>query len=155
MNRREWLITSLAWSFAGSALGILGWIFGDVWLAAGRFSSAHWYGLAAVDDLDGDRTIPFPAQQVALIRREGRVAALNLECTHLGCLVNVMDQGFYCPCHGSEFGPLGEVYSGPARTPLQWHAIRFDQGQIFIRAGEKLDQPQWLTLPSATPAEKV
>ena len=146
MNRREWLSRALSWSFSGAALGLLGWIFGDVWLAAGRFSTAHWTRVAPAAELERESVIPFPSKKIALIRRRGEVAAISLECTHLGCLLNTLDRGFFCPCHGSEFGPLGEVYSGPAREPLKWHAIRLNQGDLWIHSGEKRDHPQWLKL---------
>ncbi|BCR05085.1 hypothetical protein DESUT3_21540 [Desulfuromonas versatilis] len=147
MKRRDWLVRTLSWGFGGTALGMLGWMFGDVWLAAGRFSTAHWTRLTDADTISGEAVVPFPAQRVALVRREALVGAVSLECTHLGCLVNVMDQGFYCPCHGSEFGPLGEVWSGPAPTPLQWHEVRVSRGQLWIHSGQKLDAPHWVQLP--------
>ena len=52
-------------------------------------------------------------------------------CTHLGCsptyragdyaeVVEGIDYGFYCPCHGSKFDMAGRVFSGvPAGTNLQ------------------------------------
>lgn len=52
-------------------------------------------------------------------------------CTHLGCspsylsdgyqeIVEGLDSGFYCPCHGSKFDMAGRVFSGvPAGANLQ------------------------------------
>jgi len=44
--------------------------------------------------------------------------ALSLECTHLGCRVRPMAEGFLCPCHGSRYAADGRVLGGPAARPL-------------------------------------
>jgi cytochrome b6-f complex iron-sulfur subunit len=146
MTRREWLKKTLSWGFWGILGGSVGAIFLDVWLAAGRFSTIHWSQVVRLSELPATGTFAFPQQRVALIRNGNRLAALSLECTHLGCLVNAVDQGFYCPCHGSEFGRLGEVYSGPATRSLPWHAVRVTAGRIWVQSGVKQSAPFWITL---------
>ncbi len=118
----------------------------DVWLAAGRFSSAHWRSLAALDQLRGEGIFPFPEQGVALLVRKQAVAAVSLECTHLGCLLNVVDEGFFCPCHGSEFGPLGEVYTGPATRSLPWHDLKINNGKVWVQSVAAQETPIWKPL---------
>jgi glycine/D-amino acid oxidase-like deaminating enzyme/nitrite reductase/ring-hydroxylating ferredoxin subunit len=51
---------------------------------------------------------------------EGRRHERSAVCTHMGCVVrwNQAERGWDCPCHGSRFGPTGEVTGGPARDPL-------------------------------------
>lgn len=57
---------------------------------------------------------------------------VNMHCTHLGCVPEVIPQvgpepfdedwkgGFYCPCHKSKFDMAGRVYKGvPAPTNLR------------------------------------
>ena len=146
MDRREWLRRAFLYSTVGATFTMLGGILLDVWLGAGRFSAAHWSDVAPLDLLPGDGTVAFPEKKVAVIRRGNRLAALSLECTHLGCLVNVIDQGFFCPCHGSQFGPLGEVWSGPALRPLPWFSVRGMRGRLWIHTGGTHPAPAWLDL---------
>ncbi|MFO7459271.1 MAG: Rieske 2Fe-2S domain-containing protein [Desulfatiglandales bacterium] len=145
MNRREWLFKSFLYGTIGAALATFGGILLDVWLAAGKFTMSHWTEIGPVELFRAARVAPFLEKRAALILREDRVAAISLDCTHLGCLLNVTGEGFFCPCHGSRFGPLGEVYSGPAKESLRWHDIRLRQGSIWIRAGEKVSQPRWIS----------
>jgi nitrite reductase/ring-hydroxylating ferredoxin subunit len=44
--------------------------------------------------------------------------ALSRVCTHEGCIINVVSNGFACPCHGSAFNSQGGVTNGPAGSPL-------------------------------------
>jgi glycine/D-amino acid oxidase-like deaminating enzyme/nitrite reductase/ring-hydroxylating ferredoxin subunit len=52
---------------------------------------------------------------------DGRLHAVSLACTHLGCHVtwNPAERSWDCPCHGSRFGVDGEVLHGPAVRPLE------------------------------------
>lgn len=60
-------------------------------------------------------------QRVWIVRTELGFYALWARCTHLGCTPNWFgDQSrFRCPCHGSNFSPLGDVIAGPAPVPLK------------------------------------
>lgn len=61
-----------------------------------------------------------PERNVELVVTQSGVAAISLVCTHLGCIVAHTADGFGCPCHGSKFGPDGEVLRGPAPRGLRW-----------------------------------
>ena len=137
------------------ALGIaLTWVFGDLWTAASRFSSARWVPVAPLDQFSQEGAVPFPEYKVAILKTGERVAAISLECTHLGCLVNVVDRGFFCPCHGSDFGPLGQVYSGPALSPLPWHEVLDRGGWVWVRLGKKHPSPQWVEVKEGMEGKK-
>ncbi len=59
--------------------------------------------------------------KVAVYRdRKGNLVLLSAKCTHMGCTVkwNPAERSWDCPCHGSRFGPTGEVLNGPAAEPL-------------------------------------
>jgi glycine/D-amino acid oxidase-like deaminating enzyme/nitrite reductase/ring-hydroxylating ferredoxin subunit len=51
----------------------------------------------------------------------GRLHAVSLRCTHLGCLLrfNEAERSWDCPCHGSRFDVDGAVLEGPAVNPLE------------------------------------
>lgn len=53
-------------------------------------------------------------------KRDQQIIALDDRCTHLGCRQNwnAEKQRFQCPCHGSEFDPVGNVLRGPASRPV-------------------------------------
>jgi nitrite reductase/ring-hydroxylating ferredoxin subunit len=54
------------------------------------------------------------------VDKKGEQHLFSARCTHLGCTVgwNPAETTFDCPCHGSRFGPDGEVVNGPAARPL-------------------------------------
>lgn len=82
---------------------------------------------AEVDSTDGiqigeGKIARIDGKKVAAYRDEtGKVNLLSPVCTHLGCIVrwNAADRTWDCPCHGSRFHPTGEVFAGPAETPLE------------------------------------
>jgi nucleotide-binding universal stress UspA family protein/nitrite reductase/ring-hydroxylating ferredoxin subunit len=50
----------------------------------------------------------------------GELHVMSARCTHMGCTVawNPGEGTFDCPCHGSRFGPMGDVLNGPAARQL-------------------------------------
>jgi nucleotide-binding universal stress UspA family protein/nitrite reductase/ring-hydroxylating ferredoxin subunit len=55
----------------------------------------------------------------AFMDAAGELHLMSAKCTHLGCTVAWNPEGtFDCPCHGSRYGPGGEVVNGPAQRPL-------------------------------------
>jgi nitrite reductase/ring-hydroxylating ferredoxin subunit len=143
-ERRQFLFRGMLWTALGVLGASLAWIFEDLWTAASRFSTSRWIPVAPLNQFPLDGVFPFPEYKVAIVRMGAKMGAISLECTHLGCLVNVLDRGFFCPCHGSDFGPLGQVYSGPATEALPWHELMNRDGRIWVRLGERSESPQWL-----------
>ena len=152
IDRREFLFKAIFFSGLGAVLAVLSWIFLNLWTAAGRFSSARWVLMAPLSRFPSDSVVPFPEYKIAIVKTGQKLGAISLECSHLGCLLNVVDQGFFCPCHGSDFGPLGQVYSGPATVSLPWHDVMNREDKMWVHMGEKLKNPKWLVLEERSPA---
>jgi glycine/D-amino acid oxidase-like deaminating enzyme/nitrite reductase/ring-hydroxylating ferredoxin subunit len=75
----------------------------DVPRGEGKIVNLHGKKVAAFRDVRGELTLLSPV------------------CTHLKCIVrwNDADKTWDCPCHGSRFKATGEVFSGPAESPLE------------------------------------
>jgi Rieske Fe-S protein len=56
---------------------------------------------------------------VAIVRTaQSSYVALSRICTHQTCVIDLVSNGFSCPCHGSRFNSQGNVTQGPATRPL-------------------------------------
>jgi len=75
------------------------------------------------DVLSRDGKIFNVKQQVFIETLSGRVRVQTAICTHLGCIVNMVDTGYACPCHGSTYDRYGRNTGGPAPTPLVFFQI--------------------------------
>ena len=52
-------------------------------------------------------------------------------CTHLGCIPIAHEgsyDGFFCPCHGSQYDSSGRIRQGPAPSNLAGAALRLPLG---------------------------
>jgi len=82
-----------------------------------------------------------PERNVRIVADARGVAALSLVCTHLGCIVGESAGGFACPCHGSKFGPAGEMVQGPAPRPLRWLEVSQAADGALVVDSEKEVRP--------------
>ncbi len=58
-------------------------------------------------------------------------------CTHLGCIPNTADAGWFCPCHGSVYDYSGRILEGPAPTNLEVPFYEF-LTDTTVRIGKKV-----------------
>lgn len=72
-----------------------------------------------------------------LVRKDEnhKFTVISTECTHLGCGVTWQPENnkFYCPCHGAEFGPTGQVLKPPATEALKTLQTREADGKLLVR----------------------
>lgn len=64
-----------------------------------------------------------PTQRVFVETSSGKVRVQTAVCTHLGCIVNMVDTGYKCPCHGSTYDKHGRNTGGPAPRPLVYFKV--------------------------------
>ena len=101
-----------------------------------------------LDPASNDEQQPQYAQNKYRSKKEEIFVAVGI-CTHLGCsptyfsdsydeIVEGVESGFYCPCHGSKFDMAGRVFSGvPAGLNLQVPPHYFiDDTKILIGEDE-------------------
>lgn len=90
------------------------------------FIKDHLFGVEveSIDDIQpGEGKIAgINGSKLAVYRKpDGELVTLSPVCPHLGCIVawNAAAQTWDCPCHGSRFGPTGQVMTGPAESSLE------------------------------------
>jgi cytochrome b6-f complex iron-sulfur subunit len=117
LSRRGFMDLFVKASLAGAALFGVG--------ALGRYISFQvegghpsTYDLGPASDFPAGSSTPAPEIPALIIHNDQGFKALSLVCPHLGCTVNVTDEGFACPCHGSRFLADGSLRNGPASHPL-------------------------------------
>ena len=95
----------------------------------------------------GDVIEDFKPQGIWMIRTRKRIAALDIICTHLGCIPNWLpnDRKFKCPCHGSGYRPDGINFEGPTPRPLARFRILVEDGEVVVdkSKGYQFELGQW------------
>ena len=72
-------------------------------------------------------------ESVYLRRRADAIEAVSAICTHTGCLVQRVTNGFGCPCHKSAFDEEGKPTSGPALRPLDRLETKIEGERLKLR----------------------
>lgn len=81
-----------------------------------------------------------PDHKIFIYRDHSGIKAISAICTHLGCTVEKVDNGFQCPCHGSFFNERGKILSGAATKDLIWYRLfRSVDGQIVVDFARTVD----------------
>jgi ubiquinol-cytochrome c reductase iron-sulfur subunit len=85
------------------------------------------------------RTLPDPAPDSARVQagHEQWLVLIGI-CTHLGCIPLAHQgnyEGWFCPCHGSQYDTAGRIRQGPAPFNLPLPPYKFASDNT-IRIGE-------------------
>jgi cytochrome b6-f complex iron-sulfur subunit len=135
LSRRRFLGWLIKGSLAGSALVGMG-VLGRFISFESESSPPKSYDLGAAIDYPLDtRRVYVPAQALIIHNSQG-FTALSLVCPHLGCIVNLTNEGFACPCHGSHFSADGSLRNGPASRPLNSLKVEVNEaGHLIVYTG--------------------
>ncbi len=115
---------------------------GGMRFAMPDFGAGHSarFALGRLSDFKMNTLTWLRERELFVMHNEDGIGAFSARCTHLGCTVRRTAEGFVCPCHGAEFGPQGEVLSGPARRDLPWYEVWFESdGQLWVDRKKQLD----------------
>lgn len=96
--------------------------------------NARTYAIPAQDGVFIDT-----ANDLALVRSNGRIYAFSISCPHRGAALqwNAGERRFYCPKHKARFTPDGAHASGRATADLDRYALQRSGAQVIVA----LDQP--------------
>ena len=77
---------------------------------------------------------------IFIYRDHSGLKAVSAVCTHLGCTIEKVENGFQCPCHGSFFSEKGTVISGAASKDLPWYRLFSSKdGEIIVDLSKTVD----------------
>lgn len=71
-------------------------------------------------------------KHTGIIKDDNGIKVFSISCTHLGCVLNVENDKFICPCHGSIFDLSGNVLKGPALKPLKQLEYKIEKENIIV-----------------------
>jgi cytochrome b6-f complex iron-sulfur subunit len=113
VNRRDFLAKT---ALAAAALVVVdGCGDGQIGPTAAKLGSGVTIKLSDFPDLANVGTLVGITADRALVRTSATTfLGLSRVCTHQGCLTDIRDNEFQCPCHGSIFSNDGSVIRGPS-----------------------------------------
>ena len=83
---------------------------------------------------EGIKKILINGKPVGVIRSGGKIYALSLICTHLGCIVSWHPEvkRLICPCHGGTYDLTGAVLAGPPPRPLRSYEAKIVGNMVVV-----------------------
>lgn len=137
LTRRAALDFLVAALVVGSIAGAGGAVASYASPPAGRREDESEMDAASLSELKsrGEIRFRFGREPCILVWADGRVHALSVVCTHLGCLVEWSPERkqLLCPCHRAAFGLEGNVIEGPPPRPLPTFQVSLAGDRVLVR----------------------
>ncbi|OGO39746.1 MAG: hypothetical protein A2147_06245 [Chloroflexi bacterium RBG_16_57_8] len=138
ISRRDFLTKSALASVVIAGVGALA--------GAGAFSKpavspgpSRKYKIGEPEEFPVGTAVKMEKENIFLFHDEKGFYSLTAVCTHLGCIVSQSENGFTCPCHGSEFSKDGAVKGGPAPRALPWLKMSLTpDGKLMVDADQEV-----------------
>ncbi len=112
---------------------------------AGEIADGPWKARRVHREIEDRWKRTVLEESVYLRKRGDSIEAVSGVCTHTGCLVRRVSNGFGCPCHKSDFDEEGKPTRGPAPRPLDRLETKIEGGRLklrFLRFRPGLDKPE-------------
>jgi len=141
ITRRRFLDYLLGGSIAVSLSAAFGVVFSFIYppKKEGGAEAPDRLEVSPMADLPEGKGKPvvFQNRNVMVIHVKAGFFAVDMKCTHLGCMVEwTEDKGvLFCPCHAAYFDYQGKVISGPAPSPLPSYKVEIVQDKIYVSKG--------------------
>ena len=130
LRRKEFLTLAIGAGIGGLAAGAAGLGAYKFMTPVVTYGTPKRFAIPVASLPSNGEELLFPDEKVLVRRRENKLAAISLVCTHLGCTVARVTTGFQCPCHGSQYDEDGIVVGGPAPKTLPWHSVKLIPGKM-------------------------
>ena len=143
MPRRKFLVSlALAWATFAAAMGGAMTALAAFMIPRVDFTKIEVFKAGPPDNFPPNTVDEsFKASRRCwIVNTNGKLFAISVVCTHLGCTPNWMEneRKFKCPCHGSGFTIEGINFEGPAPVPLRRFEVSLaDDGQLVVNKGRQ------------------
>ena len=89
--------------------------------------------------------VNIPEKKFLVHRYKEGWAALSTRCTNMGCDLTYQEKFLLCPCCQSIFSHEGKVLRGPARRPLPWGKMFYENDQFFVDISQVVSSKERFT----------
>lgn len=138
ITRRDFLGLASLWAAILPTLAMLGGVFRLIKPNV-RYEESARFKIGTAENFPVGTVKKLEDKKVFIFSTDEGLHAISSICQHLGCIVNQVEWGFLCPCHGSRYNETGKVIGGPAPRGLPWLEISQEiDGTLVIDSAKEI-----------------